>query len=143
MRTALPPRTLRALQQGFSLIDLLIACCLAGILAAVSWPSLAAHSQRSQRADAILALTRVQLAQERFHAGTGFYAADSSTLRLPTRSEQGHYDLVVVGAGDRYHATATARPGSAQSADTSCLQLSVSAERGFVSTGPNGQCWNR
>ncbi len=131
------------LQRGFSLVEVLVACAVAALLAALSWPSLAAHTQRSLRADAITALTRVQLAQERFHAGAGFYAADAATLRLPTRSDQGHYDVVVVGAGDRYQATATARAGGNQRADTACTQLSVSAERGFVTTGPDGRCWNR
>jgi type IV pilus assembly protein PilE len=129
--------------RGFSLIEVMIACTLAGLLAALSWPSLAAHSRRHLRADAITALTRVQMAQERFHAGAGFYAADAATLRLPAHSEQSHYDVVVVGAGDRYQATATARAGSAQSLDSPCRQLSVSAEHGFVTTGPNGLCWNR
>ncbi len=131
------------MQRGFSLVELLVACTVAAVLAALSWPSLAAHSQRNRRADAIVALTRVQMAQERFHAGAGFYAADAATLRVPALSEQGHYDLVVVGAGDRYQATATVRAGSAQSGDAPCRQLRLSAERGFVTTGPHGLCWNR
>jgi type IV pilus assembly protein PilE len=131
------------MQRGFSLVEVLVACTIAAILAALSWPSLAAHTRRHVRSDAIVALTRVQMAQERFHAGAGFYAADAATLRLPARSDQSHYDVVVVGAGDRYQATATVRAGSAQSADAPCQQLSVSAERGFVTTGPSGLCWNR
>jgi type IV pilus assembly protein PilE len=66
--------------QGFSLIELLTALAIVAILATITVPSFSGLVARSRRSDAISALLRVQLAQERWRANNLTYAPGLSTL---------------------------------------------------------------
>jgi Tfp pilus assembly protein PilE len=57
--------------RGVTLIDLSMAVAVAGVLASVALPSYQAQLARSQRMEAITALTRVQAVQEQFRAHHG------------------------------------------------------------------------
>ena len=49
---------------GFTLVELAVVCAIAGVLAAVALPSYQSHLLRAGRADAVDALTRLQMAQD-------------------------------------------------------------------------------
>ena len=132
------------LQRGFTLIELMMVCALAGILVTVSWPSLRPALARSGRADAVHALTQVQQAQARHHALHGLYAHDLRALGAAAAgaSPQGLYSVALDSAsGDGYVASASARPGSTQAFDTACARLTVEVRRGFATLGPSARCW--
>ena len=128
---------------GFTLVELALVCAMVGVLTAVALPSFQSHLLRAGRADAVDALTRLQLAQARHHAAHGLYAADLSVLRgVPQpHSAQGLYNLAVAGGGDGYRATAAAL--GRQSRDSDCAVLSVEVAQGFTQLGPTARCWNR
>jgi type IV pilus assembly protein PilE len=131
-------------QRGFTLVELTIVCALAGILVAVSWPSLRPAMARASRADAVHALTRIQQAQARHHALHGLYAHDLRALGIVAsgRSAQGLYAIALDTVhGDGYTASASALPGSPQAEDRSCLRLTVEVRRGFATLGPSTRCW--
>jgi len=131
-------------QLGFTLIEVLTVCAVAGVLAGVALPSYQGQLQRSRRADAVAALTRLQFAQERVHAATGLYSDDLRVLHSSVTSSEGMYALAVELTGaDAWRATATARADSAQAGDRTCAQLSVEVVQGFTRFGPNAACWNR
>ena len=132
-----PPAT------GFTLVELAVVCAMAGVLAAVALPSYQSYLLRAGRADAVDALTRLQMAQARHHAAHGLYATELSVLRgVPQPdSAQGLYTLAVAGGGDGYRATAAAQ--GRQRKDSECSVLSVEVAQGFTHLGPTARCWNR
>lgn len=131
-------------ERGFTLVELMTVCSAATVLAALALPSFQAALTKSRRGDAVTALSVLQAAQERFHAGQGMYAPDLATLALATRSEHDFYDLTLQPDGpDSYRATATAVPSGAQAGDLACPQLELQVRSGFATLGPDRRCWNR
>ena len=128
---------------GFTLVELAVVCAMVGVLTAVALPSFQSYLLRSGRADAVDALTRLQVAQARHHAAHGLYATQMSVLRgVPQPdSAQGLYTLAVAGGGDGYRATAVAQ--GRQRKDSECSVLSVEVAQGFTHHGPSARCWNR
>jgi len=136
----------RAAAHGFTLLEVLAACAVAGVLAAVAVPSYQAHLRQAQRSDAVAALTRLQHAQEQYRAHHGMYADSLPALRgAPQgRSELGHYRLVLQRTeGEVYSARAEALPHSPQAGDAACLVLTLQVNAGFAQSGPSARCWNR
>lgn len=60
--------------RGFTLVELLIAVIVAGVLAAIALPSFMAQIRASRRAEAIATLSLIQQAQERWRANCPCYA---------------------------------------------------------------------
>jgi type IV pilus assembly protein PilE len=131
---------------GFTLVELMVVLCLAALLAAVAWPSFQAQLQRSRRADAVAALTRLQIAQEQHRAHHGLYATQLAALGgagVP-RSAEGWYQIELLDAGgDRYEARARALAGSPAAADADCPLLSLQVREGMAAHAPSARCWNR
>jgi type IV pilus assembly protein PilE len=139
-------RSPRATAPGFTLLELLTACAVAGVLAAVALPSYQAQMRQAQRSDAVAALTRLQQAQEQYRAHHGMYADSLPALRgVPQgRSEQGHYRLLLQRTeGEVYSASAEALPHSPQAGDAACRVLTLHVTAGFAQPGPSARCWNR
>lgn len=131
---------------GFTLVEVAAVCAAVGVLTAVALPSYQGYLLRAGRADAVDALTRVQLAQAQHHAAHGLYASELSALRgVPQPlSSQGRYVLALALTGaEGYRATAATRPGGRQATDTECAVLSVEVASGFTHSGPSARCWNR
>jgi type IV pilus assembly protein PilE len=129
---------------GLSLVDLTVVLAIVGIVASMALPSYQAHLAKGRRADAVAALTRLQMAQEQFRAAHGNYALDASALRGAggTRSDQGHYAIALVAAHPHsYIARALATEPSA--ADAGCHELTLSVADGVAHHGPSARCWNR
>lgn len=139
--------------RGFTLIELMVAVLVIGILAAIALPAYQQYMFRSRRADATAALANLQQAQERYRANQQSYADALATLGITSSvSPQGHYTIAITAAAATgYTLTATARSSSPQSRDTDCarfqLQMSTgnsiyTALRSDLST-PNNSCWPR
>lgn len=130
--------------RGFTLVELLVAMGLVALLAAISWPVMQERAQAARRADATLALERVQIAQERFRALHGIYTADGQALGVPLRSPEGLYELSLsTGPDERYAAVARPLAGGPQATDTQCAEITLDVVQGFASAGPDRRCWNR
>ena len=65
--------------KGFTLIELMIVIAIIGLLAAIAYPSYRDSVLRSHRSEATIALTDIQLRQERLRANCRFYGAMRST----------------------------------------------------------------
>lgn len=142
MRRRLAHHPAHALR-GFTLVESLIACAVAALLAGVALPSMQGQRLRAGRLDAVAALTRVQAAQEQHRSQLGLYAGNLNALGLINpNSPQGLYAVRVQYAGpDSYRATATALGRQAQ--DTGCAVLTLDVNLGFPTEGPQAQCWQR
>lgn len=146
---------------GFTLIELMIAVAVVGILAAIAYPSFMDAIRKSHRSDAFAALSAVQQAQERWRSNSNAYttaltaspSASSPGLGLSATSSKGYYTINIDAANATgYTATATAAAGTTQAGDGNCKSLSVRVDRGNIDYGsgsgsPNwsdpDRCWVR
>jgi type IV pilus assembly protein PilE len=139
-----PPR-LRA-DAGFTLIEVSVVTAIVGLLAVAGWPGFSDYMTRARRADAVAALTKVQVAQEAFHAHHGLYAGQLSSLvgAAASASPQGLYTIALRSDGPtRYEALATARADGPMAADAACAVMNLRVQDGLPDFGPTPRCWNR
>jgi type IV pilus assembly protein PilE len=137
--------------QGFSLIELMLVLVVIGVLAVVTYPIFADQVRKSRRTDAMVALNKVSLAQERWRANRATYTnnlADLTGVSAPR-----HYTLSLstdpASAGHTYLALATAI--GAQLSDTRCAVLTLQMSGGQLSpwagdhNGGNTtrECWKQ
>jgi type IV pilus assembly protein PilE len=127
--------------RGFTLLELVVVLAILGVIGSMAVPGYQASLARARRAEAIDALTRLQLAQESFRANHGAYA-----LALPMLRGMGeplkNYRLDLVSAhASGYIARATALSRSPLS--NGCSELSLTVADGQAALGPSTHCWNR
>lgn len=98
--------------QGFTLVELLVALAVVAILAGISYPSYHQQVARSRRADAQQALMELAQRMEQQHFRLGSYAGARLGGRgvYPDTSRAGHYHLAITEAtADSYSLLATPR----------------------------------
>ncbi len=122
---------------GFTLIELMIAVVVIGILAAIAYPSYQDYIYRARRSDAKAGLLSLQQAQEKFRANCIEYADNIVTagnrvcdtvtptysVEHSSTSPDGHYNLTTAGTATTYTLTATYT--GVQTGDTDCKTLSL------------------
>ncbi|MFT5813647.1 MAG: type IV pilus assembly protein PilE [Psychroserpens sp.] len=127
---------------GFTLVELLIAVAIVGILAAVAFPSYTDFVSRSNRTEAQRELLRIANMQEQFYVDTRAYTADMTDLGLgndPFITENAYYSVDAALANDGFVLTATALEPQ-KSNDSSCQTLSVSETGKKL---PASACWEK
>jgi type IV pilus assembly protein PilE len=133
--------------RGFTLVELMIAVLVLGVLAALAYPTFVDSFRRGRRADAMAALAAVQQAQERWRSNHANYSTSLGELGLPSSTASGHYGISVAapapGEGTLatgYVATAVGADGSSQAADAQCRRLSVRQIGGTLGYAGCGSC---
>lgn len=147
---------------GFTLIELMIAIVVIGLLAALAYPTFMGAIRKGRRSDAFAALAALQQAQERWRSSNGVYA-DNTQLTLATNGSppglgiaattaSGYYGIAITAANaTSYTATATATSGTSQAQDGSCTLLAVQMQGGNIGYGSGttidwtdtNKCWAR
>lgn len=112
---------LRGTTRGFSLIELLIALAVVGILAAIAYPSYQAYLVRSNRAAAQSLLMDIAQRQQQYLLDARAYAPNIATLNvaIPAKVASVYSVTLVATAGPppAFTATAAPLPGTRQAAD--------------------------
>lgn len=135
---------------GFTLVELMVALAIVGILVAVALPAYQESVLRAARADGKNALMQAASDQERFYSNAFTYSANAGPLSSPVQatvtSPDGNYIVSVAACsggtiGSCYVATAT--PQGDQAADT-CGNLTIT-NTGIrtASGGTLEECWQR
>lgn len=138
---------------GFSLVEVMVATSLSGVLASVAYPSFTGSLQKARRSEALVALMQVQQAEERFRANGSRYGS-LDEIGVAAAVPGGRYEVgVESAAASGYVATAVAR--GTQASDAACRHLQVSVEAGgwTLRSGAtaaadndeaaNRRCWNQ
>jgi type IV pilus assembly protein PilE len=129
---------------GFTLLELVIACAIVAILAAIAYPSYINSIQKSRRSEATAALLGVAAQMERYSTEKGTYA--TATLGtggvFANQTENSYYNLSLANLTATTY-TVQAAPTGAQMGDP-CGTLTYTDQGVKDVTGGSwakAQCW--
>lgn len=135
-------------QRGFTLIELLIVVAVIAILMAIAAPMYRDFVVRSNRSDAIIALTELANLQEKHYSNEMAYTTTIADLSYPNTSPEGFYSLAIsTSATVDYTLTATPVGQQLQDDDTcQAFTLNSFGQRSAEDGDGNDtaqECWNR
>ncbi len=137
-------------QLGFTLIEVMTAVIIIGLLAAIAIPNYSEYITRSKRSEGLALLSEGAARQERFFAQNSSYvnvAANISQLALRNtsgnvvRSDNSYYDMSVssVANDGGYTLTATQKFGDVACGNLTLNALGIKGRSGSGKTVE--QCW--
>lgn len=141
---------LRRRQCGVTLIELLVAVVIVGILGMIAYPSYTSHLVKSRRAQATACLQEAAQYMERFYTTNLRYdqtATTSIAVSLPTtaciQDLNGRYVLSIASVSANAFALKATPQGAQATADTQCgtLGLSQAGTKTITGTGTVAACW--
>lgn len=133
------------IDDGFSLIELLITLAILAILVTFTLPSYSEHLQKTRRIDAKSSLLTFQTQLESCYINHSSYKTCIEELALPHDSVQGFYHIKAASfSSDNYQLIA--KPKGTQNLDRMCSTFRVDQKMHFISTDASGKdstayCW--
>lgn len=109
---------------GFTLLELMIAVAIVGILATIAYSSYSTQIQHSRRSDALTSVGSISSSLERCYAQAYAYTGCGNVAAGVTVSQNGYYSILTAVAASTY--TVTATPVGGQARDTSCSAIALS-----------------
>lgn len=132
---------LKTHQNGFTLIEVMVIVVVVAILATIAFPAYQSNVRKAKRNDAIEALLRIQVAQEKWRVSDTDYASYAE-LGSPSTLES-FYTIEIPSSsatGYTIRATATGDQLNDESEGVSCSPLELSVSSGGESRTP-AVCW--
>lgn len=130
--------------RGFTLVEVMIVVAIISIIATIAYPSYVDHVIRSNRAEALIELTRVANLQEQFFVDNNRYTDDLNELGLggvAYETQSANYSIASVIANNATQFTLTATARKRQVKDTGCTAITL------THTGQKdplqASCWER
>jgi type IV pilus assembly protein PilE len=140
MNTARVPFS-RPCSRGFTLIELIIAVAILGILTAVALPSFLDSMRKGRRAEAFSAISALQQAQERWRGNNAAYTSTLANLNVAaTTTPGGYYAISVANATATGYVVTADGSSSSQASDGNCGKLSVQVNGGAITYGSCKSC---
>lgn len=137
-----------AKQIGFTLIELVIAVAIVGILASIAYPSYTESVRKSRRTAAKVTLTDAAARQERWFTENNAYTTDVNNLGGTggtLKSDEDLYTITVATTpcGNTSCFTLTATAGGLQASDVKCttFTLTNTGAKGYTGSGTRTDCW--
>lgn len=125
-------------KRGFTLLELLIAIVILGIISTVAMTGYKNHLVKSRRAEAHTALISILAQAEQFFLQNNSYPSSISDLTAPASQ---YYTYTATSCGTNcFRVTATAK-GSQATDDVGCTPLTLDTQG--ARTPVDGKCWNR
>ncbi|QGX38569.1 type IV pilin protein [Permianibacter aggregans] len=141
---------------GFTLIELIIAVAIVGILAAIAFPFYDQHVVKARRADAMQAVTSAAAALERYRAGNNFsYAGACTSIQsgddcdnkifngnVPADGGTVFHEITFAVAANGRSYTITAEPKGGLATKDGALTLDSSGAKTWKDkSGKKYECW--
>ena len=125
-------------ERGFTLIELMIAVAIIGILAAIALPAYQDYVREARRTEAQADMMDIQLQAEKYRANNTTYPS-TADVNIPSND---YYTLTIVASaaspGTAYTITAAPVTGSAQASD--CGGANLTLDQNDTRTPP--ACWS-
>ena len=140
-------RQARGNQQGFSLVELMIAVAVVALLARFAIPTYRGYVERARRSDGIALLMDLAARQERFFADNNTYTTTLTQLGFSVASPpsaQGHYTAAAAAGATSSIATSYTLTATAVTTDNTCGNLTLDSRgtRGVSKAGADvASCW--
>jgi type IV pilus assembly protein PilE len=161
MTTRIPfsrrPRTRVSAPGGFTLVELLVAMVIAGILLAIAIPGYNGYIRKGHRTDAKTALLDMASMEERYFSTQNIYSQLTTDLGYtgawPVTVGSGYYQVSItqftaataptaaLPGGTPASYTLQALPIGDQVNDTACTSFTLTSQGVQSSTPAGGSCW--
>lgn len=139
-------------EQGFSLIELLIAVAIVGLLVMVALPSYQNSIRKANRSDAQITLSRFATLQEQYFFRNNRYTVNFGDLIEGAAgvgsidSDEGHYFIILsMPGGPSAGWTMIATAQGDQAADTECYTMTLTSlgnkTSADIGSNPTTGCW--
>jgi type IV pilus assembly protein PilE len=134
--------------KGFTIIELMVALAILGVLAAIAVPAYLGYTKRANRSDATRTMTVDAQALERCYSQNFTYASCTGAAPGTSASAQGYYNVTIaVATTPTASYTITAVPAtSPQTSDSSCQTFTLNNQGTQYASDGSGNtttstCW--
>jgi type IV pilus assembly protein PilE len=129
-------------KNGFSLIELVVAMGIVGILAAIAIPAYTSYTKTANRTDAVRTMTYDAQALERCYSQSFTYLGCASAAAGSLASAQGYYTVTIAPTANSFTITATPLK-SPQTQDSACTSFTLNnaGTQGATGSATSQTCW--